>query len=58
MSLIHAALTIADISGCTEFIRKREVSLLHAEQIIGDLLGAVVDAAEHPLTLTEHTVRH
>lgn len=53
MKLIHAALAIADISGYTEFIRKREVSLLHAEQIIADLLGAVVDGAEHPLTLNK-----
>ncbi len=53
MRLIHAALAIADISGYTEFIRKREVSLLHAEKIIADLLGAVVEGAEHPLTLNK-----
>lgn len=53
MRLTRAVLAIADISGYTEFIRNREVSLLHAEQIIADLLGAVVEGAEHPLTLNK-----
>lgn len=53
MRLTHAVLVIADIGGYTEFIRNREVSLLHAEQIIADLLGAVVDGAEHPLILNK-----
>lgn len=53
MRLTRAVLAIADISGYTEFIRHREVSLMHAEQIIADLLGAVVEGAEHPLTLNK-----
>lgn len=53
MRLTRAVLAIADISGYTEFIRNREVSLMHAEQIIADLLAAVVDGAEHPLTLNK-----
>jgi serine phosphatase RsbU (regulator of sigma subunit) len=53
MRLTQAVLAIADISGYTEFIRHREVSLMHAEQIIADLLSAVVEGAEHPLTLNK-----
>ena len=34
MRLTHAVLVLADISGYTDFITNREVSLLHAEQII------------------------
>lgn len=51
--LAQTILVIADISGYTEFIRMREISLLHAEQIIADLLTAIVDNAEHPLTLNK-----
>ena len=53
MRLTQAVLVIADISGYTEFIRMREISLLHAEQIIADLLTAIVEGAEHPLTLNK-----
>ena len=53
MRLTQAALAIADISGYTEFIRHREISLMHAEQIIADLLGAVVEGAEYPLMLNK-----
>jgi Protein of unknown function (DUF2652) len=53
MRLIHAVLVIADISGYTDFIVKREISLLHAEQIITDLLEAMIGCAEHPLVLNK-----
>ena len=53
MKLIHAALAIADISGYTGFIRRREVSLLHAEQIVSDLIEALVSGAERPLILNK-----
>ena len=53
MRLIHAVLVIADISGYTDFIVKREISLLHAEQIITDLLEAMIGSAEHPLVLNK-----
>lgn len=53
MRLTQAILVTADISGYTEFIRMREISLLHAEQIIAELLTAIVEDAEHPLTLNK-----
>jgi hypothetical protein len=46
-------LAIADISGYTRFIRDRSTSLLHAEQIITELLDAVVDQTRHPLILNK-----
>jgi len=36
MRLTEAVLVIADISGYTDFIRKREIALIHAEQVIAD----------------------
>ena len=53
MRLTHAILVIADISGYTGFIRRREVSLLHAEQIVSDLIEALVSGAERPLILNK-----
>jgi hypothetical protein len=53
MRLTHAVLVLADISGYTAFILKREVSLLHAEEIITALMEAMIDCAEHPLTLNK-----
>lgn len=53
MRLTHAVLVIADISGYTGFIRRREVSLLHAEQIVSDLIEAIVSGAERPLLLNK-----
>ena len=53
MRLTHAILVIVDISGYTAFITERTTSLLHAEQIITDLLDAVLDRARHPLVLNK-----
>ena len=50
MRLTDAVLLIADISGYTNFIVNREVSLQHAEEIITALMEAMIDRAEHPLT--------
>lgn len=46
-------LLVADISGYTRFITDRDVALAHAEQIVVDLLEAVVDHAGPPLVLHE-----
>jgi len=51
--LKQAALVLTDISGYTRFITMRAMSLLHAEQIITDLLEAVVASAEYPLTISK-----
>lgn len=53
MELKHAALVIVDISGYTQFLRQRNLTLLHAEEIITQLLESVINAAEYPLTLNK-----
>ena len=53
MQLKHAALVIVDISGYTQFLRQRSVTLLHAEEIITQLLESVIDIAEYPLVLNK-----
>ena len=53
MRLAQALLVIVDISGYTEFITNRQVSLLHAEQIITELMESVIDRADHPLVVNK-----
>ncbi len=53
MEIKEAVLVLADISGYTQFIKKHNMSVLHAEQIITDLLEAVIDTAEYPLQLNK-----
>ncbi|TAK12119.1 MAG: DUF2652 domain-containing protein [Anaerolineae bacterium] len=47
------ALLMADISGYTRFSRMHATSLLHAEEIISELLEAVIAAAEFPLQVSQ-----
>ena len=49
----EAVLAILDISGCTNFIVKRVVALEHAEQIITDLIGTLIDDAERPFVVNK-----
>ena len=53
MEIKPVSLVLADISGYTHFIREHRGSLLHAEQIITDLLESVIDCAAYPLTLNK-----
>jgi hypothetical protein len=53
MRLTHASLVIVDISGYTAFINERQTSLLHAEQIITELMESVIDRATHPLQVNK-----
>ena len=53
MEIKRVALVLADISGYTRFMKMHTTSLLHAEVIIADLLEAVIDHTEHPLTLSK-----
>lgn len=53
MEAKKVALAIVDISGYTHFIRTQKMAAIHAEEIIFDLLEAVIDKAEHPLTLNK-----
>ena len=49
----HLALVIADIGGYTKFIKFHQRALLHAQEIIAQLLEAVIDRASHPLILNK-----
>jgi class 3 adenylate cyclase len=53
METKKVALVIVDISGYTQFIRSEKMSAVHAEEIIFDLLEAVIDKAAYPLTLNK-----
>jgi hypothetical protein len=51
--LAHVQLVIVDISGYTDFIVNRTISLLHAEEIVSELLNAIAERSQHPLTLNK-----
>jgi len=53
MEIKRVVLVLADISGYTHFMKLHTTSLLHAEVIITDLLEAVLDRTEYPLTLSK-----
>ena len=53
MEIKRLVLVLVDISGYTNFIKMHTMSLLHAEAIVTDLLEAVIDHAEYPLTLSK-----
>ena len=53
MNMKKVALVIVDISGYTQFIRSQKLSAVHAEEIVFELLEAVINHAAHPLTLNK-----
>ncbi len=53
MALLPTVMVLVDISGYTRFITYRTISLIHAEQIITELLESVLDQAEFPLQLNK-----
>lgn len=53
MEIHHVSLVLADISGYTNFIRIHKTSLLHAEQIITDLMDAIIDRVDVPLVVNK-----
>lgn len=53
MEIKRFAFVLVDISGYTRFMRMHTTSLVHAEIIITELLEAVLDRAEYPLTLSK-----
>lgn len=53
MEIKRSALVLVDISGYTQFVRYHNMALLHAEQIITELLEAVINAARYPLKLAK-----
>lgn len=50
MNIKKVALVIVDISGYTQFIRSQKLSAIHAEEIVFELLEAVIDHAAYPST--------
>ncbi len=53
MEIKKVILVLADISGYTQFIKMRTMSLIHAELLITELLESVIGAAEFPLRLNK-----
>lgn len=53
MRITHAYLVVVDISGYTRFITNRSLALAHAEQIITDLISAVIDRSSYPMVLNK-----
>ena len=46
--LTEGLVALADISGYTDFVRHRALSLQHAEMIVTELMGGIIDAVESP----------
>lgn len=53
MEIKRGVLVLADISGYTHFTRMHFTSLLHAEEIVSELLEAIIAAAEFPLQISQ-----
>ena len=53
MQFKKVILVIVDISGYTHFVRTHKTTFLHAEEVIFELMEAVIDQAEFPLTLNK-----
>lgn len=53
MSVQSALLLIADIAGYTRFMKFHTASLIHAQDVVGQLLEAVIDAAGPNLRLAK-----
>jgi hypothetical protein len=53
MEIRGVYLILADISGYTRFVRIHRASVLHAEEIVTELMEAVIDAADYPLVLNK-----
>jgi class 3 adenylate cyclase len=53
MSTQHALLLIADIAGYTRFMKFHAASLMHAQDVVGQLLEAMIDAVGGRLKLVK-----
>ena len=53
LELTPVYLVLADISGYTRFVNLHQASVLHAEEIITNLMEAVLDATAEPLVLNK-----
>ena len=53
MSTRHALLLIADIAGYTRFMKFHAASLMHAQEIVGQLLDAMIEAVGERMKLAK-----
>ena len=53
MEIKNVSMVILDISGYTKFLKMHTMSLLHAEQIVTELLETIIDTTEDVLTLNK-----
>lgn len=53
MEIKDSVLVIVDISGYSKFLKQKQLSLLHAEDIITQLIESIIDTAKYPLTLNK-----
>ena len=53
MEIQKSALVLADISGYTRFVVLHRLNILHAEQIITELMEAIASKARYPLRLNK-----
>lgn len=53
MEPTSVALVIVDISGYTRFMLANRMALVHAQEIIAQLLESVIERADHPLVLNK-----
>ncbi len=53
MKMKPVLLVMVDISGYTQFVNYHRTSVLHAEEIISELLESVIDRAQFPLQLNK-----
>ena len=53
MEIKNISMVILDISGNTKFIKMHTMSLIHAEQIVTELLETIIDTTEDVLTLNK-----
>jgi hypothetical protein len=53
MEIVPVTLILADISGYTRFVKMHHISLLHAEQIVTELMEAIISQVKKPLVLNK-----
>jgi hypothetical protein len=53
MELKQVALVMVEIGGYTKFLKAHKTALLHAQEVISQLLEAIIDRASFPLTLNK-----
>lgn len=53
MDIKKTFIVLADISGYTKFVKLHKLSVIHAEQIINELIESIIRTSQHPLILNK-----